>query len=131
MRVDRAAADAREVLERVHDVLLLVTLGGRRDELRRLLGVGAKRARVVADIGDRRKVDVEAELLELLRCLAGRLLRARDLAAPADLLLRRRRRQERLATHDLPALLIDADEQRHLLVGLRLQVGDEFLRLVG
>ena len=43
-----------EVLERVHHVLLLVALCGRRDELCRLLGVGAKRARVVADIGDRR-----------------------------------------------------------------------------
>ena len=131
VRVDRAAADAREVLERKHHVLLLVALCGSLDELGCLLRIRAEGARVVSHVSDRRKVDIEAELLELLRRLAGRLLRARYLTAPADLLLRRRRRQERLAAHDLAALLIDADEERHLLVRLRLQVRDELLRLVG
>ena len=70
MRIDRAAADAREVLERVHHVLLFVALCGSLDELGRLLGIRTERARVFADIGDRREVDVKAELLELLRrCL--------------------------------------------------------------
>ena len=136
MRIYASLADAGEMLERVEDARRFIAIGRTADERCHFRRVFRERAAVGrADVGDGCEVHVDAKILERL----ARFFRtARGLARIArlpDFELRRRRRDERFAAHDVAAFFVDADEERHFLMrflALRivLHVRNEGFRLL-
>lgn len=123
VRVDRALADAREMLERAEHPLLLVALGRLARKERHGRRVAGKRARVPrADIHDGREVQIDADRPERPRRLGRGVSRALRLPGRADGRLGLRRGDNALAARDGAALLIDGEEERRFLLRLALRV---------
>ncbi len=122
MRIHLTAPDAGEMLQRIDHAALRIAIGRRCDEVRhdlRIVAVGAPFAR--ADIRHWREIHIDAEPLQLRRGTGSPAPGRLRLAHETDLVLRRRRRYDAAGAHDLPALLIDADEQRCRLPALALR----------